>query len=304
VSNSAAALAAPAEPRPAGFTSTDALLALMVLIWGVNFIVLKAALREISPPALNAIRFGLGTAVVAVLAWAWRAPRPGRRDLGMLALLGLLGHSIYQQGFIGGVARTRAGNAALIMAAIPVQTAIFSHLLGHHRLRPRDLLGLLLGAAGIAAIVFGSGTAVSFGSTVKGDLLVLGATFCWSSFSILSKPLTDRYGPMTVTAWTMAFGTVPLALLAIPAIGVQRWDTVSAGAWGATAFSSLGALVLAYLIWARGVQRLGAARTAIYSNFTPVVAMLAAWVMLGETPTAWQVGGAAGIFTGIGLTRT
>lgn len=61
---------------------------------------------------------------------------------------------------------------------------------------------------------------------------------------------------------------------------------------------------VAYLIWYRGVQRLGPSRTAFYSNVTPVVAMLTAWIALGETPTPWQVAGAGGIFGGLYLTRT
>ena len=66
----------------------------------------------------------------------------------------------------------------------------------------------------------------------------------------------------------------------------------------------LGAIVLAYIIWSRGIQRLGPARTSMYSNVTPVVVMLLAWPLLSETPTAWQVLGAAGIFTGLWLTRS
>jgi drug/metabolite transporter (DMT)-like permease len=292
------------QPSAVGFSSTDALLVVMVIIWGVNFIIIKAAMREIPPLAFNALRFTLASLTVAAFARLTGARLPDRADLKRLALLGLLGNSIYQIGFIEGIARTRAGNAALLMAAVPVQTAILSHFSGHERLRSRDVLGLLMGVAGITAIVLGSGKAVGFGSTVTGDLLVLAATVCWSVYAIRSKPLADRYGPLTATTWTMLFGSVPLVLVALPSLGGMDWRAVSAGAWAGTVFSALGALVVAYLIWARGIQRIGPARTAIYSNFTPVVAMLAAWAFLNETPTPWQVTGAAGIFTGIWLTRT
>jgi len=84
----------------------------------------------------------------------------------------------------------------------------------------------------------------------------------------------------------------------------QNWRAVTPAAWAGLVFSSIGALVVAYLIWYRGVQRLGPSRTAFYSNVTPVVAMLTAWIALGETPTPWQVVGAGGIFGGLYLTRT
>jgi drug/metabolite transporter (DMT)-like permease len=290
--------------RPAGLTSTDALLALMVLIWGVNFIVLKAALREVTPLALNAVRFGLAAAAVGAVAMLRGAPHPPRAALGRLALLGFLGNTVYQLGFIGGLARTLVGNAALLMAAVPVQTAVVSHLVGHERLRGRDTAGLALSTAGIAAIVLGGGKAVGFGTTLTGDLMILASTICWTFYTIGLKPLADRHGAITVTAWTMGFGAAPLVLIAIPALRVQAWGAVSAPAWGGIAFSGFGALVVAYLIWNRAVRRLGPSRTAMYSNFTPVVAMLAAWALLGERPSAWQGLGAAGIFSGIYLTRT
>lgn len=292
------------EPSAVGFTSTDALLVVMVVIWGVNFIVMKAALREIPPLAFNGLRFAVATIALVAFARLARAPMPSRADLKRFAMLGILGNSIYQIGFIEGIARTRAGNAALLMAAVPVQTAILSHFGGGERLRLRDVLGLLLGVAGITAIVLGSGKAVGFGSTVVGDLLVLAATVCWSVYAIKSKPLADRYGPTTATMWTMIFGSIPLVLIALPSFADMDWPAVSASAWTGTILSALGALVVAYLIWARGIQRIGPARTAIYSNFTPVVAMLAAWAYLHETPTPWQITGAAGIFTGIWLTRS
>jgi drug/metabolite transporter (DMT)-like permease len=289
---------------PLGFSRTDALLAVMVLVWGVNFIVVKAALAVVQPLAFNALRFGLAAIAVAAVALVRGAPRPPREVWLRLAALGVLGNTLYQLAFIEGVARTRAGNAALIMAAVPVQTAVLSHLRGHDRLRGRDGLGLLVSTMGIAIIVLGSSKAVAFGSTTVGDLLILTATLCWSAYTIGTKSVADRFGAVTATAWTMGIGAVPLVLLSIPSLASQEWHDVTGAAWGGLFFSSFGALVVAYLIWYRGVRVLGPARTALYSNFTPVVAMLAACVFLGEMPTVWQGLGAVGIFSGIVMTRT
>jgi drug/metabolite transporter (DMT)-like permease len=294
----------PAAQAPVGFTSTDVMLSCMVLVWGVNYIVIKAAMREITPLAFNAVRFALAAATVALIAWLHGAKRPTRADLGRLVLLGVLGNTIYQYGFVEGVAHTRAGNAALLFAAVPIQTAVLSHLGGHERLRLRDVIGLLVSVAGIAVIVLGSRTGAQLGGTVRGDVLIIAATVCWSFYVVGVKPLLDRYGAITTTAWTMGLGAIPLVLYSIPAMRAQQWRGVSTSAWGALFLSSMGALVIAYLIWFRGVRRLGPARTAIYSNVTPVVTMLAAWPMLGERPTPWQLLGAAGIFGGLWLTRT
>jgi drug/metabolite transporter (DMT)-like permease len=299
----AARPAATAAPRT-GLTGTDGLLVLMTLIWGVNYIVIKAAFEVFSPLAFNAVRFLLAAVSIGAFAWAAGARRPPARQLLHLSLLGVLGNTLYQLCYIEGMARTRAGNAALIMAAVPVLTAVSSHLLGHERLRSRDVLGLALSTTGIAVLVVGSGTAVGFGGPLAGDLLMLFAVLFWTAYTVLAKPLVDSLGATVTTAWTMGLGAIPLLAICAPAALAQRWSAVTPAAWLGTVFSSLGALVVAYLIWYRGVERLGATRTAFYSYFSPVVTLVAAWPLLGEVPTLWQILGAAGIFGSLALIRS
>jgi len=302
--------AAPAEGAAStaasrrGLTGTDGLLVVMTLIWGVNYIVIKAAFEVLSPLSFNAVRFVVAAVAIAGFAWASGARRPPARQLVRLSLLGVLGNTLYQLCYIEGMARTRAGNAALIMAAVPVLTAVASQLLGQERLRWKDVAGLALSTAGIGALVVGSGAAVGLRGTLAGDLLMLLAVVFWTGYTILAKPLVDTLGPTVTTAWTMGLGAIPLLVICAPSALAQRWGAVTPAAWIGTVFSSLGALVLAYLIWYRGVARLGATRTAFYSNFTPVVTLAAAWPLLGEVPTGWQVLGAAGIFGSLALVRS
>ncbi len=304
--STASAVAPSARPR--GLTGTDGLLMLMTLVWGVNYIVIKAVFTQISPLAFNAVRFPVAVAAVAAFAWAVGARRPPRRALLRLALLGVVGNTFYQYCYIEGMARTRAGNAALIMAAVPVLTAVASHMLGHERLRWRDVGGLGLSAAGLVILILGSGEAVRFGggwTAVVGDLLMLLSVVFWTAYTIGAKPLVDELGPTVTTAWTMGLGSIPLLLICIPSALAQPWHRVTPAAWAGTiVISSLGSLVLAYLIWYRGVSRLGSTRTAFYSNLTPIVTLLTAWPLLHEVPTPWQIAGAAGIFAALGLIRS
>jgi drug/metabolite transporter (DMT)-like permease len=303
-----ASSAASASPPPKGLTGTDGLLMLMTLIWGVNYIVIKAIFAQLSPLAFNMVRFPVAVAAVAAVAWALKARRPPRSAIRRLAVIGTVGNTCYQICYIEGMARTRAGNAALIMAAVPVLVAVFSHLLGHERLRWRDVAGLALSATGLTVLILGSGEEVRFGgnaTAVVGDLLMLLSVVFWTAYTIGAKPLVDELGPTVTTAWTMGLGAIPLLLLCVPSAVAQPWHRVTPAAWvGTIVFSSLGSLVLAYLIWYRGVARLGSTRTAFYSNLTPVVTLLTAWPLLGEVPTRWQLAGAAGIFGALGLIRT
>lgn len=289
--------------RSPGLLSTDLLLALMALIWGVNIIVVKAALSSFLPLAFNAVRFPLASLVLLLIARLMGIPVPERRYWKPLALYGILGNTLYQFGFIKGLALTRAGNAALIMAANPVLTALISHWAGQEQFRFRHWAGIFLSALGVGLVVVGSGETVGFGSTVLGDLLVLGAVLCWALYAVGSRPLVHTLGPTSMTAWTTFFGTVPIVLVGLPALLSQSWSDVTPAAWGAVGYASLGAIVTGYLLWARGIRVLGSTRVALYSNFTPVFAFVAAWPLLGEIPTAWQVGGGALIFWGLYLTR-
>ena len=296
--------AVPPRAASVGLTPTDALLALMALIWGVNIIIVKAAFAVFQPLAFNAVRFPLAAMALITVTRLLGHRLPPRRFWVPIALYGFLGNSLYQLGFIEGLGRTRAGNAALLMAANPVLTAVFSHLRGHEQVGRREWLGLALSGAGVALVVLGSGMEVGFGSTVVGDLMLLGAAVCWALYAVGSSPLVRELGSVPMTAWTTALGTVPIVLMGLPSLANQRWNTVTPAAWGAVLYASLGAIVTGYLLWARGIKRLGSTRVAQYSNFTPVFAFLAAWPLLGEMPTLWQVVGGSAIVSGMYLARS
>jgi drug/metabolite transporter (DMT)-like permease len=285
-------------------TSTDLLLLLMALIWGSNFTAIKYSLEDLLPLSFNGLRFTLASLVMLIVALLRRegfklAPGDGQR----LFLLGLLGNTCYQSLFIIGMAHTRAGNAALILATTPLFTAILGRIRKHEFFTARGAIGLVLAFAGILIIVVSGRGEVSLGETVLGDSLLLASTLCWSLYTVGSKQLMHTYGPMKATTIMMTCGTPFLLLVCAPALLRQDWSRVRPVAWVGLVYSGLFAIALAYLIWSYGVRKIGSTRTAIYSNITPVVALLVAWPALGESPTLGQLAGAAVIFSGVYLVR-
>ena len=100
----------------------------------------------------------------------------------------------------------------------------------------------------------------------------------------------------------MVTGSLGLWIFAIPAVLRQNWSAVSWKAWGALVYSGTLAIAGAYVIWAMGVKRIGPARTAVFSNLTPIVAFIVAFLILGE-PVTWLQGlGGAAILYGVSLT--
>lgn len=295
-----------AELPRAAFGLIDLMLLGMAIIWGVNFSVLKVSLAEMSPLAFNSLRFTLASALtLGALKLVEGDVGLTRKDWWRLLRLGLIGNTCYQLLFINGVNLTTAGNSSLILGTPPIFVSIMGTVLGLERLGKRAWLGIFLCFVGIAAIIFCSGRELSLaGGTMLGDLLVLGASVCWSIYTVLGKPLMERYSPLRVTTLAMISGTFFLDLCSIPAWLAQDWAAVSWKGWLGLAFSGGLAIALNYVIWNLGVRKVGGARTAIYSNLVPVIGLFTAWLTLGEQIFLFQVVGAVVIFAGIYLTRS
>lgn len=281
---------------------TEASLALMVLIWGVNFAVAKRALAAFDPLAFNALRYVLASAfVLAVLAWQGRLAAPSREDVPRVFLLGLLGNTLYQLAFILGLDRTSAGNAGLMLALMPVFVLLLGSRAGARHGR-RAWVGAAISVLGVA-LVSGSSLRLEGTSALMGDLILISASAFWAFYTQGSQSLITRYGAIQTTAWTLWAGATGIFLIGTPALLHQSWGAVDSVAWGGLFFSAFFSIGLAYLLWYRGVERLGGARTAIYSNLTPVVALLAGAVWLGEVLTPLSLAGAAMVLGGVMLVR-
>jgi drug/metabolite transporter (DMT)-like permease len=291
--------------QTSGKGSADLGLLLMAVIWGVNFPVIKAALGEIPPLAFNALRFPLAAlTILIILRWKEGYSWPERADWPRVFFLGILGNVVYQGFFIFGVDATLAGNASILLATIPLWTLILSTLLRHEEPTGLVWIGILATLAGMVMVVLGGDLTLGFqGGTLKGDLLMVGAAVTWSIYAVGSKKLVTKYGPLPVTAWTLWIGTAGLVLWGAPTLTSFPISAPSALSWVGVVYAGVMAIGLAYLLWNRGVRRIGSSRTAAYQNLVPVVALLVAWLWLGEVPRPLQMAGAGVVLVGITLTR-
>ena len=297
-------LGAEATAPVPGWGWTETALSLMVFVWGVNFAVVKHALASIHPLAFNALRFVIASVLVyGVLRFRGEVSLPDRRDLPRVVALGLLGNVLYQMCFILGLDRTAAGHAALILALTPVMTAFLSMLTGHERPGPRTWGGASLSILGIA-LVSGASIRVEGTNALVGDAILVTACIAWSVYTVGARPIVRRYGSVRTTAWTMWVGAAGLLVVGAPALGRAEWGTIPREAWGGLLFSAVFAIGLAYLIWYRGVERIGNTRTAIFSNLTPVAALFAGAFLLNERPGPLALLGAVLTIGGVMIVRT
>ncbi len=130
-----------------------------------------------------------------------------------------------------------------------------------------------------------------------------GATRRAARFDDVLCPLVRRYGALPVTAATMWIGGIGLLAVSVPAFLAQDWGAVRIVSWLAVLYSGVFAIALAYFIWYYSIRQIGNTRTAVYTNFIPIVALIIAWLMLSEVPTWLQVLGAACILVGTIMVR-
>jgi drug/metabolite transporter (DMT)-like permease len=299
-----------------GFGLTDVLLLAMATIWGTNFVVVKYATRIFSPVAFTGLRVGTVAIFMIVFALLRRAGdgeratsrRAQARALGRgvitrLLLLGVVGNGLYQLFFVHGVARTRAGNAALIVGAAPAFIALAARARGLERIQRMTMLGIVLSVVGVGLVMLGSANAGTGHTTLLGSVLVFLGVVCWTFYTIFLQPYTKRVDAITLSALTLIGGAVPLLIASGPAIIATDWSRIGIGGWLALLYSSIVSMGIAYLFYYRGLRMLGPTRTAVYSNLQPIIALLVAWPLLGEAPTIFQIVGAVTIVAGVFMTR-
>jgi len=282
-----------------GFTKHDLGMVVVSLFWGANFAANKYGVTVMPPFAFAAIRFAMASVLLWLVVVALRPGRPiSRGAFWRLAGLGVIGNTLYQVFFMQGLVYTSAINASLIMAALPAVVAVLGRVLGVERTTRWTWLGIAVATAGVALVIAAEGLRFT-GQTTTGDLLVLGAVFCWALFTVGVRWVGRGEDPVRVTALTVVSGTPGLILVALPSLGQVSPTSLSVAAWATILYSGICAIVIAYLIWSYAVQGIGGSRVAVYNCVTPVVAVIAAWILLGERPVPSQGFGALLVIAGV-----
>lgn len=275
------------------------LLGLMVLLWSLNFVVGKFVLRELPPLLASGLRVaGAGVLLLPIYAFSQRrASRVGRADLVRLGVLGVTGIALNQVLFLVGLERTTVAHAALIFGLSPILVLLAAAAAGQESFTARKLAGMLIALGGVA--VLHAGPSSTSGATLRGDLLVLAGASAFALFTVLSKPLTVRYGSIAMN--TIGYVGGALALAPLIAWEARRFPLreVSAPAWAALAYMAVFPSVVCYLIFYHALRYLAASRIAALAYLQPVLATLMGVVALGERVSGALIAGGALVLAGV-----
>lgn len=284
------------------------LLALVpIVLWGSSFVAVKIALREVSPLGVVALRGAIGLATLAAVVGIFRPARTGNErdgDGARMIFLGLLG-VVLQTGLQAFALRlTSAQNAGWLVTMIPIFTGVLSAAVLREAFPAMKLLGAGLGFAGALVITLsGSGT-VSIGlPSTRGDLLMLVSAFNWAVYTLIARGLFVRRGTLRTTVRILASGTAGAAVLWVGTGHASEIMDVSATAWAALLFLGIGCTGVAFLAWARALEKLEPGTLTTFQYVQPLVTVAVAASVLGEPVRPVALAGGAVAICGVALVQ-
>jgi drug/metabolite transporter (DMT)-like permease len=298
-------MAAEPSPRPRLsarlWGSSYLLLTLVVLFWAGNAVVGRAA-RDLVPPfTLAFLRWSGALALIAPFALrTLPADLPAlRKHWRILLGLGLLGVAAFNALLYSGVHFTTATNAVLIQASIPPLIAVVAFGLFRQPTNARQIGAMLLSMTGVVIVVCRGDPSVLLHMKVGlGDALILTASASWAFYSVLLRKRPAVH-PLSFLACTFAIGVAAMAPLALMEAASGRHVAWGAPAFCAVAYVAVFPSVVAYLLYNRGVDLVGAARAGQFINLMPMFGAMLAVVLLGEPLRGFHLLGGGLIVAGI-----
>lgn len=300
----APAAAGAASAAPAPFSGRDlAAASAVVVIWGLNFVAMKLALRDFTPFQLGAARYVAACLPLVLLLarpalpWRWLLAYGLSQGVGQFGLL-----------FLALKLGMTAALASVLMQTQVFFTALMGAVLLRERLSRPLQIGLVLAAAGLAAFAMNyltpaeaSGPQGLPATTALGFGLNLGAAAMWAVSNIVARRLQQAAGPQPLDArafivWSSLVPIGPFMLASwLWDDPTLRWRWTEAGlvSWLAVAYLGWMATVAAYALWTGLMRRHPASRVAPFSLGVPVIGLGAGMLLLGESVSALQWTGTA-----------
>lgn len=280
------------------------MLTMAALFWGGSAVVGRAAAGHVPPFALTFWRWAFAFAVFIPLGAGtlWRQRDAARRNWKALVALSFLGMGGFSVPYFYGLIYTQATNAAILNALSPMLILVISAITLGTSITARQLVGVVLGIGGAAAIVFRGKLAELLGLTINiGDALILVSMTFWAFYTVALRRASVG---LDQSAFMLCLTGLALPMIApFYALELAHGQTFVINAFdiGIILYAGVCSSVLAYICWNLGVVRVGPARAAFAQYLVPVFGALLAVALLGERLQWFHLAGIAAIFTGIAI---
>jgi drug/metabolite transporter (DMT)-like permease len=272
------------------------------IVWGSTYLAIAVTNRTLPPLLMLSARFLLAGGLL--LAWSWRRgdlrrARPGRRELAAAAVVGIVLLCVDTGGVAWAEQRVPSGLTALLIATVPVFTALLDRTVLGIRLTRRTGSGIAVGLFGVALLVGPSTTIDPLGAAV-----ILVAAFAWASGSVYARVAPLPRAPYLSAALQMLCAGAVLALVGTAAgeAGRVHLGAVSPVSLAAFAYLVVAGSIVAFTAYA-WLLRSGApsALVGTYAYVNPAVAVLLGWALAGEHVGGRELAAGAVILGSVGM---
>jgi drug/metabolite transporter (DMT)-like permease len=273
-------------------------LALLSVIWGYNWVAMKVGLGHAGPFTFASMRFVVAAlCLLPVMMALGRSVAPTRQYWKPALILGFMLAANFAA-TLTALRLTGTGKTAVLVYTMPFWVLIFARITLHERLNRLQVIAVLFALAGLAWLI----APWNLHGGVLGSLLAVASGISWGASVVYVKHIQRRrhMSMMALSVWQMLIGA---AILALGAGGVERGQPVD---WtgefvAALLFTSVLATGLGWLLFYYALRRMSAGMAGLGTLATPVIGVLAAWVHLGERPTAMEAVGMSLIAVGLWL---
>ncbi len=284
-------------------TAAIAAIVLLMIIWGTTYIVTKIAIREVPPLTLAALRFLITALVLLPFAIAAgglkRLPRPlPIRDIVAMALTGFV---LYYAFFNYALEYGSASQGALIQALLPVGVAIAAVIVLKEKLSKTRVSGIALAVLGVAIIVVAGKSDSASPNPLVGAVLMLFSVVAWSIYTVQVKRLAEVEPTVLLTAIAAVGTVIQIPLVAFELARHPQPLAISMQGWASVVFLGAIASGLGLLVYNRALRLLDASLVGTYINLVPIVGVVSAVLLLGESLEGWQILGSVLALVGVWL---
>lgn len=275
-------------------TPKDLLLALLVIVvWGLNFVVIKVGLHGMPPMLMGALRFMLAAFPAILFVRRPQVPLRWMLAYGMTISVGQFAFLFYAM-YVG----MPAGLASLVLQSQAFFTLFFAALFLGERLRGSNLFGLLVAASGLVLIGLQGGQAM----TLAGFALTIAAASMWALGNVVTRRL-GKVNLVGLVVWGSLIPPLPFLALSLwlegPELISQSLRSLSLDSLLVLAYLAFGATILGYGLWSRLLSRYPASQVAPFSLLVPVVGISSSALLLDERLGGLQMVGAALVMAGL-----
>ena len=273
--------------RPISGGTSILAVALIGVLWGLNWPAVKFLLSEIEPLTIRAVSFTLAALFIAIVVkWMGLPLRPERSEILPICLTGLFlifGFNILT---VLGQLLVDTTKAAIIAYTMPAITAVLAAIFLKDRIDRRIVFALLVGMAGLG--VLASEDLATLAAQPTGPILMILAALSWAIGNVALKAREWTLPPLSLAVWFFAVSSFlvwPLVLV-LEAPWQQSWPS-NPILW-TLAFHILGPMITCYVAWTMLVEQLPATVAAISTLTAPIVGVLSAAWLLGN-PLTWHI---------------